>query len=498
MSLSIEDLEKMAAEQSFQKGINYYQMNLVNNPLIDGNTIKAEVSGSSFSLYDVEMNIDDPSSNHCSCPYDWGGICKHLVALGLYWCNDKEAFRKVKKEKAKLKNELDQLFKSLTREELTELLGEFVYENDNSKSKVLNFIQDKGKMSNELYLEKLKSLKNQAFAILMEFNQYGGGPINEENNFFEFINGMEKLINKLDIPSSLRHEIINEFMGEYLIGNSGLDDPTLDIVYSTARNKDDWELIIQHLKKSGSRYDQELIMKIYLNKLHNEEKYLKLRKKQLKYGMDYYKLACYYQDIDQEEKAVQIALKGEKEGEGRIIDNITFLKKYYQKQNNYQKTLEYLIKEYKESPSFEKYLSVLDNCKKDDKKQIKNDLISYLKESKYSRYNNELALIYESQKNYEEILKLVMANKIYPDNFSELLINKFPHEMIDYYSQKVQGYINNKNRSSYQSGAQIALIIKEIYTKILKSSSKWEDYIQNILEKYPRHPALQEEFKKIF
>jgi uncharacterized Zn finger protein len=152
MSLSIEDLEKMAAEQSFQKGINYYQMNLVNNPLIDGNTIKAEVSGSSFSLYDVEMNIDDPSSNHCSCPYDWGGICKHLVALGLYWCNDKEAFRKVKKEKAKLKNELDRLFKSLTREELTELLGEFVYENDNSKSKVLNFIQDKGKMSNELYL----------------------------------------------------------------------------------------------------------------------------------------------------------------------------------------------------------------------------------------------------------------------------------------------------------------------------------------------------------
>jgi hypothetical protein len=69
--------------------------------------------------------------------------------------------------------------------------------------------------------------------------------------------------------------------------------------------------------------------------------------------------------------------------------------------------------------------------------------------------------------------------------------------MIDYYNQKVQDYINNKNRSSYRSGAQIAVIIKEIYTKILKSSSDWEDYIQNILERYPRHPALQEEFKSI-
>ena len=497
MSLSIEDLKMMATEQSFQKGKNYYQMNLVKNPALDGNIIKAEVSGSTFPYYEVEMNIDNPSSSYCSCPYDWGGICKHLVALGLHWCNDSDDFRVVKEEKAKLKSELQQLFKPLTREELIELLSEFVYENDNSKSKVLDFIQAQGKMSDQLYLEKLKSLKNRALNIIKEFNQYGGGPLNEENDFFEFINQMKELINEFELPSSLRQEIIAQFMEEYLKANSGLDDPTLELVFSTAQNKNDWELIIKHLKKSESRYDRDLIMDIYLEQLNNEEKYLEMRKEKLEYGTDYYKLTCYYQDKGQKDRAIQTALNGVKKGKGRIIDNITFLKKHYQKNDDYQKALKYSIKEFKESPSFDSYLSTLDYCREKDKMRIKDNLISYLQDDNFSRYTGVLASIYDSQNDYEKILKLVMENKLYPDDYRDLLINEFPRKMIDYYDQEVQGYINNKNRSSYRSGAHTALNIKEIYTETLDSSSEWEEYIQSILDQYPRHSALQEEFKSI-
>ncbi len=215
---------------------------------------------------------------------------------------------------------------------------------------------------------------------------------------------MEELINDADIPSPLRREIINEFMEEYLKGNSGLDDPTRDFLFSIAQNEDDWKLIIHKLEESNSKFDQELVMDIYLNQFDNEEKYLKIRKQYLEYGMDYYKLACFYRDKDQEEKAVQTALKGEKEGQGRIIDNITFLKEYYKKQNNYQKTLEYSLKEFKESPSFERYLSILDYCKENNKNKMKNDLISYLKQSKYFGFANILASIYEYQDNYEKII----------------------------------------------------------------------------------------------
>ncbi|MFO7815845.1 MAG: hypothetical protein R6V14_09015 [Halanaerobiales bacterium] len=497
MQLTIQDLRNMATEQSFQKGINYYEMNLVNNPTIDGNTIKAKVSGSSYPYYEVEIDVDNPYINYCSCPYDWGGICKHIVALGLYWCNHKKAFKKVKKEKDKLKNELKQLFATLDREDLIDILNELIYENQYIKSKILDYIQDKGKMTDKLYLEKLENLKSQSLNIIKEFNQYGGGSTDKENYYFECIKEIKELIIDTNISSYLRQEIINEFMKEYLKDNSGLDDPTLDLIFSTAQNKDDWKLIIQKLEESNSKFDQELVMNIYLNQLDNEEKYLKLRKQYLEYGMDYYKLACFYRDIGQKEKAVQTALNGEKEGQGRIIDNITFLKKYYKKQNNYQKTMEYSIKEFKDSPSFKKYLSILDYCKKDNENKIKNNLINYLTQSNHLGTANILASIYEYQDNYKKILELVQKNKIYPDKYKDLLINKFPHKMIDYYKQEVQNYIDKKKRSSYNNGANVALNIKKIYTEILKSNSEWEKYMQNILDNYPRHKALQEEFRSI-
>jgi len=497
MKLSNEDLREMATEQSFQRGVDYYEMNLVNNPIIDENTIKAEVSGSSYPYYEVEINIDNPSINYCSCPYDWGGICKHIVALGLYWCNYKETFKEVKKEKVKLKNELKQIFTTLNREDLIDILNELIYENQHIKSKILDYIQDKGKMTNELYLEKLENLKRQALNIIKEFNQYGGGSAAKENYYYECINKMEELIIDTDISSSLRQEIINEFMEEYLKGNSGLDDPTHNLIFSTAQDENDWKLTIHKLEESNSKFDQESIMNIYLNKLDNEEKYLKLRKQYLEYGMDYYKLACFYYDKGQEDKAVQTALKGEKEGQGRIIDNISFLKEYYKKQNNYQKTIKYSIREFKESPSFDNYLSILNYCKKDDKNKIENDLISYLKQNSILTAAKILASIYDYQNNYEKILELVLKNKIYPNKYEDTLINKFPHKMIDYYKQEVQNYINKKKRSSYSNGANVALNIKKIYTEILKSNLEWEKYIQNILDDYPRHTALQEEFKSI-
>jgi len=37
--LTKKNLKKMATDKSFQKGINYYEMNMVNNPVIDNNFI---------------------------------------------------------------------------------------------------------------------------------------------------------------------------------------------------------------------------------------------------------------------------------------------------------------------------------------------------------------------------------------------------------------------------------------------------------------------------
>ena len=77
------------------------------------------------------------------------------------------------------------------------------------------------------------------------------------------------------------------------------------------------------------------------------------------------------------------------------------------------------------------------------------------------------------------------------------LTKKFPKKKIEYYKTQVQKQIEKKKRKYYRGGANIALNIKEIYEEQLNSPSRWENYIEEILNNYPRHTALQDEFKSI-
>ncbi|MFQ5433607.1 MAG: SWIM zinc finger domain-containing protein [Anaerolineae bacterium] len=51
-----------------------------------------EIEGSSYEPYQVQITLNDAGieTTFCSCPYDWGGICKHLVATLLVLIHDGE------------------------------------------------------------------------------------------------------------------------------------------------------------------------------------------------------------------------------------------------------------------------------------------------------------------------------------------------------------------------------------------------------------------------
>ncbi|MBU0702550.1 MAG: hypothetical protein KKC18_01625 [Chloroflexi bacterium] len=56
----------------------------VQNPARSGHTLTAQVRGS--WLYEVEIDVEPGGiSAICSCPYDWGGYCKHVGAVLLKW-----------------------------------------------------------------------------------------------------------------------------------------------------------------------------------------------------------------------------------------------------------------------------------------------------------------------------------------------------------------------------------------------------------------------------
>jgi len=83
-----EAIRSRCTEQSFERGRNYYDDDRIKSIDIDGEQITATVRGS--RAYDVEITLtDDPIQTWCSCPYDYAGDCKHIIAV-LLAVNDRD------------------------------------------------------------------------------------------------------------------------------------------------------------------------------------------------------------------------------------------------------------------------------------------------------------------------------------------------------------------------------------------------------------------------
>ena len=68
-------------KSSFERGDAYFAEGLVESMIRRGNRLFAEVQGSEFKPYKVGVALKgDDFTAACSCPYDWEGYCKHIVA----------------------------------------------------------------------------------------------------------------------------------------------------------------------------------------------------------------------------------------------------------------------------------------------------------------------------------------------------------------------------------------------------------------------------------
>lgn len=81
-SISEAMIRQHASDQSFNRGEHYVSEGAVSSLMVRGQTLHAEVWGSQYEPYEVRVDFDAGgiTSAWCSCPYDWGGWCKHIVA----------------------------------------------------------------------------------------------------------------------------------------------------------------------------------------------------------------------------------------------------------------------------------------------------------------------------------------------------------------------------------------------------------------------------------
>ncbi len=81
-SISKERLQQLSNVKSFEKGEAYFLHKAVKSVVKTGNTYKGKVEGSELYQVALEVKAYDITA-YCNCPYMFGGLCKHSIAVGL-------------------------------------------------------------------------------------------------------------------------------------------------------------------------------------------------------------------------------------------------------------------------------------------------------------------------------------------------------------------------------------------------------------------------------
>lgn len=78
------DIRAGTAGQSYERGLSYFHSGAVFDVVRRGNLLTAQVQGSADEPYEIAVTLTGAGGiggATCTCPYDWGGYCKHIVAV---------------------------------------------------------------------------------------------------------------------------------------------------------------------------------------------------------------------------------------------------------------------------------------------------------------------------------------------------------------------------------------------------------------------------------
>lgn len=238
---------------------------------------------------------------------------------------------------------LNEKVQSLSKEDLYQLLSYLILMSSKIRLLILEWlktnIQNFSKADSEetsIFINDnlLMDYWENAREIISEFNEYGGGPDEREEEASDWLDQISDLIKNGSISQDTKFEFLDEAFKEYNIGNSGFEDTLMDIFFQICQTKEEWEYLVKNLEEHPSDWNNDLIMTIQKKYLRNEKAYLDLRLKDLKMGMDYWDLAKFYIEKNDLHNALDTAEQGILKGKGRLTELFEFLLNYFAKKND--------------------------------------------------------------------------------------------------------------------------------------------------------------------
>jgi len=403
----------------------------------------------------------------------------------------------MKKEKNIEKNILE----NFTKEQLARIINKVSAKNESFKQEIGDYINKKrAHFEYTNNYSEYSRLWDEAEEIISKFNEYGGGPEDEEEIVYGNLSRIVDLFKNNKLDKNTKIDFINGCFEQYYYGNSGFEDLLRDSIFDVCTTKEDWLFVIEKLKKSLSNYDAECVMNIYKDKLKDDKTYLKLRMVKLNFGTDYYNLVEYYYKKRDIEKAIAIAKEGIEKGAGRIIDLIEFLLKFYTENKDYKNIIKYKIMLFKERPSFEDYVKIIKFSSHLDKKEVINELNMIINNSRDEELRAEVNYF---NGNYQQVLEYVKScckSFFYQEKFKEWaqkLESIYPKYILRMYIERVKYILKFKISKEYTVAEYYLQRIKLIYFDIIDDKKEWSNLLGSLNRDSVKLPSFQRMLKSI-
>ncbi len=396
------------------------------------------------------------------------------------------------------------MIKAATPEILGKLIKELALGRPEIRRKCFEFLKEYAPLTQDdlavCRAEEIMSLWLELEPDLAELDEYGGGNYTVENHVGSLLYELEEKLRKENIPLESRRALLDEVLVYIESGNAGMDDALYEVAYAACYNEDDLRDLAQRFEAIGSNWPIDHARRIYRD-IGDHDKYLELRFLKMEYGDDYYELSTFYWETGDKNKAVEIAQKGLKKGQGRMDELRSFMmertkeskdRSGYMELRFVQATDNLTLKEYK---AFKKISTGKEWSDYEPKilKKLKN------------AWRVERIKIHLFRNEYDRAIKLLTRSR-YPDikyggseilKIAKKLEPKYPEEILSFYKSGLGNFNNNSDRKIYASQAKTMKSVRHMWVDVMKTPEKWEAYGRKAKAMNIKRPAFQDEFAKV-
>ena len=213
-----------ATPESFHRGEEYYRGGAVTNTAIQGTFLSGVCAGTYAPYYRVQVELDEAgiAEASCTCLYEYGGHCKHIVALLLAYVHHPKSFT-ARKAPADLLADLD-------HKDLVAILTELIHEQPELYDRIESLTSVPSRSRKKRKKVDIEVYRRHILGIVHSLDGMTGGAVSEAywhvgdlaNQLREVQGSAEKFLDAGDAETAL--EILLVLLEEASRGIEYVDD----------------------------------------------------------------------------------------------------------------------------------------------------------------------------------------------------------------------------------------------------------------------------------